>query len=114
MRALEQMRPETQRQIEDYKKERIFIRPEDQVTETVMPLSAFNGRDITASQAIIGRGGLLRYQREIRNGARPAILLEMTPQGNYRIIDGHTRATAYHRLGIEEIPVIIRERPPRD
>ena len=96
-----------ERWIADYRAEGT-LRPEHTVTESTMPMANFNGRDIRASQTTVDPRGVRYWEKQIKDGARPAILLEQTPDG-FRIVDGHTRATAYSHAGITDVPVLIRQ-----
>jgi transposase len=89
------------------------LREADAVSEAMMPLSKFNGTDIRASQTTVDPKGVSKYRKRIEAGERPAVLLEETEPGKYRIVDGHTKATAYHQLGIEDVPVLLRGRGDR-
>jgi hypothetical protein len=99
-----------EKQIAEYRSEGT-LRPEHEVSSSAMPMSAFNGKDIRASQTSVDAKGLKHWTKQIEAGERPSVLLEETEPGKYRIVDGHTRATAYRQLGIDEVPVLIRRSP---
>lgn len=110
MMSAPELTPEIARQVADYRDEGIFLRPDHTAAPSVMPRTAFTDGSIRASQTTVDPRGVRHWERQIRDGARPAILLEETAPGQHRIVDGHTRATAYHRAGIEDVPVLIRSR----
>jgi hypothetical protein len=90
------------KQISDYRKEDIFLHKDSVVKTSFMPLVDFNGITIKASQGYCYKSGINKWIKKIKSGERPAVLI----RDNY-IIDGHHRVNAYHKVGIELIPVII-------
>ena len=70
-----------------------------------IPIARFDGQDIRASQSTVEKAGVKEWEKRIEAGERPRVLVEMKEDGP-RVIDGHTRLTAYKNLGIKEIPVL--------
>lgn len=99
---------EDEKQISDYRAEGTFLRPTYDVAPMTVPMSAFDGKTIRASQVTVDPKGVAFWKKKIKEGARPSVLIEATDNG-YRIVDGHTRATAYSQSGIDEIPVLLRQ-----
>lgn len=72
-----------------------------------IPISQFNGKDIVASQNTVDVEGVKKWKKRIEAGERPYVLVQYSERYKEpRIIDGHTRLTAYEQLGIKNIPVI--------
>lgn len=100
--------PVYKEQAEGIRKEGIFVKPTEGLTSETMPATAFDGDTIKASQNSVSAKDVKYWKKQIENGARPAILLEERSPGKYRIVDGHTRATAYSQAGVKDIPVLVK------
>ena len=101
--------PEAKRQIAQYRKEGIFIKPEDKPTVGSLPISRFNGpyADIFPSQESVYIKGVKKWQQRIAAGERPYVLIDYSSRTNdNRVKDGHHRLKAYELSGITNIPVI--------
>lgn len=107
--AARELSAEDEKQVSNYRAEGLFLRPNHKVQASTVPTSAFNGNDIRASQTTVDPKGVKWWLKKIEAGERPSVLLEKTDAGNYRIVDGHTRATAYNRAKVSDIPVLLRE-----
>lgn len=103
------VKEEAQKQIEDYKKEGIFLKPNENPTVTTVPADQFNGEDIGATQSTVDEKGVKKWKKRIENGERPSILLGTSVFDGHdkvRVVDGHHRLEAYLDLGFTDIPVI--------
>ena len=86
-----------------------FANQSDNLVQSSMPLSLFNGKDIKASQMTVSPSSFNHWKKRIAAGERPSVLLEQRPDGTYKIVDGHSRATAYAALGISDIPTLLKQ-----
>jgi len=72
-----------------------------------LPISRFDGKDISSSQNTVDKKGVNAWKKKIQAGERPYILIEYSERlKTNKVIDGHTRLTAYKQLGFEKVPVI--------
>lgn len=98
-----------QKQIDEYRKEGIFIKEDDRPVAGTLPMSRFNGpnADIHPNQLSVGTKGVRNWKKIIIAGERPYILVDYVDylQEN-RVKDAHHRLKAYEELGFSQVPVI--------
>ena len=102
------IRREIEKQIEDYKKEGIFLKENDPIEVAFISIDELLNKTIP-SQSYVSRKGIKYHLESLKRGRRPAILLSYA----WWVIDGHHRREAYFKTNVRKVPIIRHLDPKR-